>query len=312
MNPNQSFSTMIVFFFFFTALLFSGHAEAQSNSTEKGGSSKTGYSLSYTPIYQFETDMGKGGQFDVQRHLLRFNISRSIEKRWTVGLGLSFDYERWNFSGIERLASVDTWDEIFRPGIRVPIFYSTTTDWRFGFIPSVDFSGASGAKVSESLSYGAVVSAAHVSGPDLMLGFGAGIYDRLDQAEFFPYVIINWKINEKFLLTNPFPAGPVGPAGLEVVYNSKNSWELGMGSAYRSYRFRLDDSSSVADGIGEVDFWAYFVRVGWRLGESYRFDINGGMLFAGDITIEDKNGNKLGETDYDTAPFVGVTLKGRF
>lgn len=312
MNLNPSFSAMTILSFLLTVLLVSGRAVAQSNDIEKGSSSKTGYSLSYTPIYQFETDMGDDGQFDVQRHLLRFNISRSFEKRWTAGLGLSFDYERWNFSGIEHLASVDMWDEIFRPGIRVPIFYSTTGDWRFGFIPSADFSGASGAKVSESLSYGVVVSAAHVFSPDLMVGLGAGIFERLDQSEIFPYVIINWKLNEKFLITNPFPAGPVGPAGLELVYKSKNSWEVGMGSAYRSYRFRLDDSSTVADGIGEVDFWAYFVRVGWRLGERYHFDLNGGMLFSGDITIEDKDGNKLGATDYDTAPFLGMTLKGRF
>ena len=104
----------------------------------------------------------------------------------------------------------------------------------------------------------------------------------------------------------------VGPAGLELVYTPDRSWEMGVGSAYRSYRFRMDDSSAVADGIGEVDFWAPFMRVGWRLGKYYHLDINGGALVGGSITIEDENGNELGQTDYDTAPFIGVTLKGDF
>jgi hypothetical protein len=156
-----------------------------------------------------------------------------------------------------------------------------------------------------------VLSAAYAVRPDLMLGVGTGIFERLDQSEVFPYVVVDWKINEQLRLTNPFRAGPVGPAGLELVYTPDGAGD-GCGRAYRSYRFRLDDSSVVADGIGEVDFWAPFVRVGWRLGEHYRFDINGGATVGGSIAIEDENGNQLGETDYDTAPFAGVTLSGRF
>jgi hypothetical protein len=287
-------------------------AAAQSTDPAEDRRAKTGYSFSYTPIYQFETDLDSGGSFDVQRHFLRFDIARFIDRQWTVGLGLSFDYERWDFSGIAGLAGVDLWDEIFRPGISLPVFYSTGGKWRFGIIPSIDFAGASGAETSESLSYGAVLSAAYAVRPDLMLGIGTGIFERLDQSEVFPFVVVNWTINEQLQLTNPFRAGPVGPAGLELVYTPAGALEMGVGAAYRSYRFRLDDSSVVADGIGEVDFWAPFVRVGWRLGEHYRFDINAGATLGGSIAIEDQDGNQLGETDYDTAPFAGVTLSGRF
>ncbi len=145
-----------------------------------------------------------------------------------------------------------------------------------------------------------------------MLGIGAGIFERLDQFEMFPYVVINWQINEQFRLTNPFPAGPVGPAGVELVYAPVNSLEVGIGGAYRSYRFRLDDSSMVADGIADMTFWAPFLRVGWKLDEDYRFDVNTGLLMDGSLTIEDADGHELGETDFDAAPFVGVTLKGKF
>jgi hypothetical protein len=294
------------------AMAVPGLADAQSTEPGEKERARIGYRFSYTPLYQFETDLDSGGSFDVQRHFLRFDISRFIDRHWTVGLGLSFDYERWNFSGIKGLSGIDLWDEIFRPGISLPVFYSAGSNWRFGIIPSIEFAGASGAEASESLSYGAVLSAAYALRPDLMLGLGTGIFERLDQSEAFPFMVIDWKLDDHLRLTNPFRAGPVGPAGLELVYAPDGNWEAGIGGAYRSYRFRLDDSSAVADGIGEVDFWAPFLRVGWRLSEHYRFDINGGAMVGGSITVEDQNGNELGETDYDTAPFLGVTVKGQF
>ncbi len=314
MSKNHTMLTILLFSAFFISAMAPSHVSAQPAEAENGrkGTKKTSYRFSYTPTYQFTADLDNGGDFDVQRHFLRFDTSRSFDKHWTVGLGLSFDYERWNFSNTATIPSTGLWDEIFRPGISIPIFYSTESNWRFAIIPSINFSGATGAEVSESLSYGTVLSAAYSFGPNLMLGLGAGIFERLDESEIFPYVVINWKINKQLRLTNPFRAGAVGPAGLELVYTPTESWELGIGGAYRSYRFRLDDSSAVADGIGDMNFWAPFLRVGWKINSTYRIDLNSGLLLDGNITIEDENGNELGETDYSTAPFVGLTLKGRF
>lgn len=295
-------------------MAMAGPADAQPADPDstKAVPPQTSYRFSYTPIYQFESDLDSGGSFDVQRHFLRFDVSRSIDPHWMVGLGLSFDYERWDFSGIGTLAGIDLWDEIVRPGINIPIIHATANGWRLMIIPSLEFTGASGAETSESLSYGTVLAVMHSFWPNLMIGLGAGIFNSLDEWEVFPYLAIDWQINDMFKLSNPFQAGPAGPAGLELVFTPTDSWEMGVGGGYRSYRFRLDDSSAVADGIGEVEFWATFLRVGLRLGERYRLDLNGGALFGGRIAIDDEDGNDLGETDYDTAPFVGVTIKGQF
>ena len=194
----------------------------------------------------------------------------------------------------------------------MPIFYRTDSSWRFGVIPSIDFAVANGADTDESFSYGVVLSLAYSFSPDLTVGIGGGVFERLDQTEFFPYVVIDWQVSDRLQLTNPFRAGPVGPAGLELVYRPMDRLEMGIGGAYRSYRFRLDDSSTVPDGIGQVDFSAAFVRMGWLLDARYQLDINGGILFGGQITVEDKDAHKLGDTDYDPAPFLGVTFRGRF
>jgi hypothetical protein len=287
-------------------------AAEQTGGDTRKATSKTTFRFSYTPIYQFETDLDSGGSFDVQRHFVRFDATRLVNHQWMVGIGLSFDYERWNFSGIDELADVGLWDEFVSPGLSIPVFYSPSQQWRLGVIPTINAAGATGAEVSESMTYGVVLSAAYVFGPHLMLGIGGGFFERLDQFEAFPYVVIDWKINDHFRLTNPFQAGPVGPAGLELIYATDAKWDVGVGGAFRSYRFRLDDSSAVADGIGQVDFWALFLRTGYQFGQHVGVDIEGGMLLDGSITIENKNAHELGDTGFDPAPFIGATIRGRF
>lgn len=188
MSQNHTVLTILLFSAFVIPAMVPSHVSSQPTEAETGGKEapKTGFHFSYTPTYQFEADLDHGGDFDVQRHFLRFDMSRFIDKHWTVGLGLSFDYERWNFSDAAILPSTGPWDEIFRPGISIPIFYSTGSNWRFGIIPSINFAGATGAEVSESLSYGTVLSAAYGFGPNLMLGLGAGIFDRLASQRYFP------------------------------------------------------------------------------------------------------------------------------
>jgi hypothetical protein len=293
--------------------MFTGSVNAQSPDSEKAmGPPGTICEYSYTPVYQFETDMDDRGRFDVQRHFLRFNITRPISPQWIIGLGLSLDYERWNFSDIGELTGVELWDEIVRPGISASIIYNTDNGWRLMFIPSLGSAGATGAKISESLSYGTVLAAMHSFRPNLMIGFGAAVSRSLDEWAVSPYLAIDWTINDWFKMGNPFQAGLAGPAGLALTFTPTDDWEISAGGAYRSYRFRLDDSAIVTDGIGDVDSYVAFLRIGRKLGKHYRMDVNAGALFNGSITINDEDFNELGKTDYDTAPFVGFTIKGDF
>jgi hypothetical protein len=166
--------------------------------------------------------------------------------------------------------------------------------------------------LNEALTYGAVVSLSHAFSRDLVLGIGVGVFDRLEETDAFPFLVIDWKISPHVRLTNPLRAGPAGPAGLELVYSPDGIWSFGVGGAYRSYRFRLDDRSAVTDGIGEVEFLVTFAKAARRFGSRLSLDISAGALFDGEIAIEDAGGNELGSTGYDTAPFAAVTLTGRF
>ena len=269
-------------------------------------------SLSYTPVYQFETDIDSGGSFAVDRHFLRLDFFKPLNRRTRVGLGLHYDFEQWNFKGTTDIQGASPWQEIHRPTLTLPLFYSLNEDWNLFLAPSIGLAQESGAKTSESLVYGAVFSLTRNLQPGLRLGLGGGVFERLDKTTVFPFIVLDWKINEQFRLKNPFSAGPVGPAGLELVWQPEGRWELACGGAWRSYRFRLADDSGTPNGVGEVDFIASYLRSTYQMGKLFSADLSIGGLFAGSLGIEDSSGRSLGETGYEPAPFMALTFKGRF
>ncbi|HHP7234999.1 MAG TPA: hypothetical protein ACFCUC_10260 [Desulfobacterales bacterium] len=298
---------MLILFF----LTVSGTpSRAQDAAAEDG--SGINYSFSYTPVYQFETDLDEGGNFDVNRHYLNFDAMHQINRDLRLGLGLNYGYEDWNFDDRTDIAGASLWSDLHRAGVSLPIFYRVGYDWSLGLTPTVEFSGESGADFSDSLIYGGGISATRSFGDNLFLGLGFGIFDELEETVFFPFIVIDWQISEQFRLANPYQAGPAGPAGLELICAPAETWELGIGGAYRSLRFRLDDGGAVPDGVVENEFFVGFLRVGKALGRSFSLDLSGGFLFNGELSIEDADGNGIGDEDYDPAPFAALTFSGEF
>jgi len=268
--------------------------------------------LSYTSVYQFETDIDQGGSFAVDRHMLRLDFTRFMTRQTGIGLGLHYDLENWDFNNLGSVGGASPWREIHRPTLNLSLFHAPSKDWKFFIASSVGLARTPGAKSSDSQVYGAVFSAMKSINPNLDLGLGLGAFKGLDEIRAFPFVAISWKINEQWQLKNPFSAGPAGPAGLELVWNPRSPWEMGVGGAWRSYRFRLSEEGSVPGGIGETEFIAAYLRLGRTISQRFSFDISGGGLFSGRLNIENSAGTDLGNSDFATAPFLGLTFKGQF
>ena len=63
-------------------MVLPGHADAQSTASGERDRAKTSYRFSYTLIYQFETDLDSGGNFDVRRHFLLEASIQHEQPRW--------------------------------------------------------------------------------------------------------------------------------------------------------------------------------------------------------------------------------------
>lgn len=269
-------------------------------------------SFSIAPIYQLEGDLDTGGEAGYTGVLTSLGRSWAIDARSSVGLQLGLDYEDWRFDAPIAFGGRDPWDSIYRANISLPYTFATQGGWRWNVTPTIEYSGESNARFSDALEYGAMLSVAKRLRPDLLLGLGFGVFERIEETRAFPFIAIDWRITEQVRLANPFPSGPAGPAGLELSYALPADWEIGIGGAYRSFRHRLDRDGPVPDGVGEHRFIPVYLRVGRNLSANLHLSLYAGAALGTQLRVEDDDGNRVYDDDQDPAATLGLSLSGRF
>ena len=271
----------------------------------------TVYSVSAFPLYQFDTGLDGGGDYSVQRFFFRFDAARQMTGDLNAGIGVSYDHEEWDFTGATGFRGIP-WEDIHRTGVNLRLQYTGIPDWTLFFFPSVQSSRESGAEWADSLQAGAAGAAGYRVSPRLTLGLGAGLFAGLEETKGYPFLLVRWQITDRLLLANPFRPGPTGPAGMELTYFVDDDWEVALGSAWRSFRFRLDNTGPAPEGIGQADAVPTWTRISWRMDRNWVFDLYTGYIFDGELKLEDRNGNEIGSVDQDPAPFGALTVTYRF
>ncbi len=285
------------------AFAASGVAQAQGNWRP---------SASITPLYLGNADIDGGGDYSVFSTIVRAGVVGSIGGPNLAGLTFNYDYSDYSFSNPAAFGGVAPWNVVRRYGVAAPLVFGVSDRWVLGFIPSVDWFRENGADEGESLTWGGVFSATRFFADGNRLGLGVGIFQRLEKTSVFPLLLVDWKLGDRWRLVNPLSAGPTGPAGLEIDYRLDGGWNLGLGAAWRTTRFRLSESGPVANGIGEERGFPVFLRATRNFGAGMTMNLYAGVVTAGQLRVEDPNGNAVREVDADPAPLVGVTFSARF
>ncbi|MGE5154497.1 MAG: DUF6268 family outer membrane beta-barrel protein [Bdellovibrio bacteriovorus] len=270
------------------------------------------YRYTITPIYQMDGDLESGGEARYGGLLLALGRSWSLDNRSTLGFGLDFGHLDWRFDNPTGFGGVAPWDQVDRLGLSVPFTYATGGGWSLGVTPTVEYSGEAGARFSDSLEYGALLSMVKPLREGLTLGLGFGVYQRIEETSVFPILIVNWRINDRLRLSNPAPAGPNGPAGLELSYALGSGWELGIGGAYRSNRYRLDQDGPFPGGVGEYRRVPILARLGHRFSDALSLSLYAGVSVGSQLRVEDADGRGLYTEDLDPSATFGLSLAGRF
>lgn len=268
--------------------------------------------FSAAPFFQSETGLDRGGKFSLNQYQIRGSASRSLSESLQAGISIGYDYLDFDFSGVSGFAGHKAWGSVHRISLGLPVSFRASESWRIFFSPSIDFLGESDADFSKAIRYGAAMTAAYLFRPDFSLGAGLRIFHGLEETRLVPFLTVYWKIDENWLLTNPFSAGPIGPAGLELTYSLSDLWELGGGGGYRSSRFRLDDKGIAPDGIGQLSGLPVWLRITRKFSRQYKLDLYGGVLLAGELRMEDRDGHKLDSDDFDPAAFMAVNISTNF
>lgn len=262
-------------------------------------------------LAQFDTDLDRGGSFSWAGVAAKGELLHQFTPQLAAGISLRYEYEDWRFSDPSAFGGTAPWGSVNLPQVGASFVYAPAPDWSVVFAPSVEWSYESGASTSDAVNYGAVLIASRRFSPTLTLGVGAAVFRQLDDTKTFPFVAVDWKIDDRWTLSNPFAAGPMGGAGLELKYEVGNGWQTGFGGAYRSYQFRLDRDGPVPGGIGEQRFIPLFVRLSRDFGAT-SVDLYAAALVNGRLTVKNDNGIELAREDYETAPALGLTIRHRF
>ena len=287
--------------------LVSGGALAQTSARSEWTAA-----TAVTGVYQFDADLEGGGDFGWGALIASGALIRQVTPQFGAGLALRYDYEKWNFSQAAAFGGQAPWDRLNMLSVSLPVDFAFARDFRVGITPLFGWSYETGAGGSNARNYGAVLAATKRFSPQLTLGAGAGIFRQIDETKVFPFLVVQWQINERWRLANPFRAGPAGGAGLELAYAVDDNWEVAGGGAYRSSRFRLDDNGLAPGGIGEHRFFPLFARVARKWGPGTTLELYAGVSAGGRLSVTDTNGDDVASEDYDPALAVGLTLSHRF
>ncbi len=270
------------------------------------------FSFAVAPIYRFSADVDGGGTLRVFSLYFSADVMKQINQKLGVGLNFIYEFDDYDFSGLTGFFVPRPWKEVQRLGFSIPIFYSFDEKWKVIVIPATQFSGEFGARFGDALVYGGAGVVTYAFGPKVVLGIGLAGYYNLKEVRVFPFPAIKLKLSDRFRLTNPFRTGPAGPAGLELSYRLNPQWEVGIGGAYRSYRFRLDYNGPIPNGIGEYNSIPVFVRLAYQPFPALKIDLYGGASFLNKLYVDDRDGDELYRTKHDVAPLVGLLVSGRF
>ncbi len=254
-------------------------------------------------------DSEAGGQAGWVGGEAAVSLRRRLEGNAWIGIGLRL--ARLEFDMTPSVEMPRTWSGASVAVLSLPVS-APVADGSLWVSPWAGMSAADGADLADSVIGGGIATWTTRFGTGLELGAGGIVWQRFGETFAVPILAIRWEISPNWRLANPPPLGPSSPAGLEVSWTSPSrAWEVGLGAAYRTERFRLADGAD--GGSGGVGRWRsvpVWVKTTRRWGP-LTLTAWGGAAVAGRIGEEEADGREH-EARLDAAPLAAFAVSMRW
>lgn len=289
-------------------------AEPRASNTPMGPKPGWSFPLQGAVMHQFDTDIdNNGGQFSVERLFLQGGVTYKADKRRSISLSLGYGFDGYDFSGNRGFAGLRPWEDIHTFRIGAPILWDLDDQWTLFVMPSLRFTGESGANLGDGTQGGFFAGASYRFGDTLTIGPGIGIVSQIeDNASVFPVLLIHWKITDSLSLGTGSGMGATLGPGLFLNWQAARTWRFSLGGRYEKLRFRLDDQGMAPNGVGEDRSFPILAGVTHFFTPRIQASLLGGVELGGKLELADENGNQITREDYDTAVFAGLSLSFRF
>ena len=256
---------------------------------------------------QWPTRLENGGDMRWSAWRVEAGVIRPRPEGWTLGGGIQYIVQDFRFDAPPAFGGVEPWERVDALSISLFAAPRLPDPWTLRISPSVRMSHEFSADTHDAWAYGLVVSAQGRVHPTLQLGFVAGVFRDLERTRGFPLLAVDWRPTDSFRVTNPRPAGPAGPAGLEASWSIRPEWTLGLGASYYSDRFRLQDHPDREEDIGQWRGVPAWLRASWRKGP-FQATLLAGYILSGELKTETEGGRTLIKEDADPAPFAALVI----
>jgi hypothetical protein len=177
--------------------------------------------------------------------------------------------------------------------------------------PLLSFYAEEGADWGDAVSYGGLVGATYRHSPELSIGLATAVMARIEEGVgIAPIPMIDWRFAPQWKLYTGITevAARRGIGGF-VAWSIADNVELAAGAQFERRRFRLEDDGATADYIVEDKSVPVYARLSWQMAESFGLDIYGGAAVGGELELNDKQDDHVGDRKYDPAPIVGARLR---
>ena len=263
-------------------------------------------------VHQFDTDIDNGGSFSVNSLFVQGGAAYTVDNRRGVSLALGYGLDGYDFSGDTGFGSLNPWNQINSFRISTPGRWGLNRQWTLFAVPTLRFTGESGADMGDAVTGGGFVGFSYRFNDRLTIGPGIGVLTQIeDSTSVFPVLIVNWKITDRLSLETGRGLGATLGPGVTLNWKASSEWTLTLGGRFESLRFRLDKNGNYPNGIGQDQSFPLFAGATYDFSQQAQAGLVGGVKLGGEFRLEDENGNRLIEEDYDPAGFVGFIFRFR-
>lgn len=263
--------------------------------------------------HQFDGDIDSGGEFNVTRVHGEFGATYTFNPDLKIDLSFGYEYSGYDFSGSSGFGALDPWEDIHSLRLRALLTARIDDQWSVFGGPVITLAGED-ADFDDGVSGGGLIGASYRVSDTLTLGGGIALISELeDDVAVFPVFVVNWNFAQDWTLRNSQATLGLGQGGgLEVAWEFADDWELGLGVQYQWRQFRLDDTGTAPNGVGEELSIPLYANATWQISPTAQLSMFAAVAVGGEIEVQDSSGSTISDQDYDPAGLLGARFTLRF